>query len=48
MKQNIAKISIYRLVKVQTNFLKAFLFVNNIFCFFAFWFMFNIQNRNND
>jgi len=43
-----SEISIYRLVKVQTKFLKAFLFVNNIFRYFTFFFMFNIPNKNND
>ena len=38
-----SEISICRVVKVQTNFLKAFLFVNNIFSYFTFFLMFNIQ-----
>ena len=41
-------ISIYRVIKVQTNFLKAFLFVNNIFSYFTFFLMFKITNKNSD
>ena len=40
-----SNISIHRELKCKQNFLKAFLFVNNIFSYFTFFLMFNIQTR---